>query len=87
VTARGDRSTTVIDSLENDEANRCVDLFTRADGSWGFEEYRRDPEDGGIWRRVAYYGQAVHATRAAALAAAATRVEWLGAAIARRGEV
>lgn len=68
----------VVASFENDAADRCVDLFTRADGSWGFEEYRRDPEDRGVWTRVGYFGRAVYATREAAVAAARAAVAWFG---------
>ncbi|HEY2564091.1 MAG TPA: hypothetical protein VGI44_10300, partial [Acidimicrobiales bacterium] len=28
-------------------ADRCVDIFSRPDGTFGFEEFRRDPEDMG----------------------------------------
>jgi len=27
--------------------DRCVDVFARPDGTFGFEEFRRDPEDMG----------------------------------------
>ncbi|MFJ5297717.1 hypothetical protein ACIQAL_14455 [Pseudomonas sp. NPDC088368] len=45
---------TVLDSVENDERNRCVDIFVRTDGSYGFEEFRFDPEDG-QWMKTRYY--------------------------------
>ena len=35
----------VIRSINAPGDARCVDLFARPDGSFGFEEYRRDPED------------------------------------------
>ena len=35
----------VLTSLENSAGDHCVDIFVRADGTFGFEEYRRDPED------------------------------------------
>jgi hypothetical protein len=46
---RIDKSWVVFASLENPERNRCADLFLRPDGSCGFEEFRRDPEDTGAW--------------------------------------
>ncbi len=52
---RLDKSWVVLASLENPEANRCVDLFVRPDQSHGFEEFRRDPEDSGAWTPVQYY--------------------------------
>jgi hypothetical protein len=44
---RIDKSWIVFDSVENDHHDRCVDLFQRPDGTWGFEEFRRDVEDAG----------------------------------------
>jgi hypothetical protein len=44
---RIDKSWSVFISIENFEHNRCVDLFSRPDGSYGFEEFRRDVEDQG----------------------------------------
>ena len=79
--SRHDPSATVLASFENGEANRCVDLFARTDGSWGFEEFRRDPEDGGTWTRVGQFLPERHATREAALAAATARVPWLKGAL------
>ena len=35
----------VVASIENGAHDRCVDLFLRPDGSYGFEEFRRDVED------------------------------------------
>ena len=67
----------VLASIENAEANRCVDIFIRGDGSFGFEECRRDPEDAGRWTQVAYYAHRVYATRDEATAAAAKIVKWM----------
>jgi hypothetical protein len=67
----------VLASVENAEANRCVDIFIRGDGSFGFEEYRRDPEDGGQWTLVAYHSHRVYATRDEARAAAGQIVGWM----------
>jgi len=39
-------SNKVLASLENSYGDYCVDIFTRPDGSFGFEEHRRDPEEG-----------------------------------------
>ncbi|MHA1529322.1 MAG: hypothetical protein ACTSVG_09885 [Alphaproteobacteria bacterium] len=64
-------------SIETPDGGRCVDLFRRADASFGFEEYRRDPEDGGGWFAIGFHGNATFATEAAALAEACQRVGWL----------
>ena len=74
---RIDKSWVVLDSIENDEGSRCVDLFRRPDGSFGFEEFRRDPEDAGLWTPVAFYSGAAYPSREAALAQARARVAWL----------
>ena len=39
----------VLRSINDEDASRCVDIFLRPDGSIGFEEYRRDVEDGRGW--------------------------------------
>ena len=67
---RIDKSWLVFPSIENFEHDRCVDLFSRPDGTFGFEEFRRDAEDRGAWTPVQYYSGAVYSSREAALAAA-----------------
>ncbi len=64
-------------SIETPDGGRCVDLFLRPDASFGFEEYRRDPEDGSGWFPIGFHGDAAFATEAAALAEARQRVGWL----------
>jgi len=68
----------VLASLENREADRCVDIFVRTDGTFGFEECRRDYEDAGRWFPLDKYSKLVFATQAGALAEANARVLWLG---------
>jgi hypothetical protein len=76
---RIDRSWLVFASIENREHDRCVDLFSRPDGSFGFEEFRRDPEDAGAWTPVRYFSGAVYPSGEAALRAAEAAVLWLAA--------
>jgi len=64
---RIDKSWLVFTSIENFEHDRCVDLFSRPDGSFGFEESRRNPEDGGEWTPVQYYSGSAYASQDAAL--------------------
>jgi len=59
---RIDKSWLVLESIENAEHDRCVDLFRRADGSFGFEAFRRDVEDAGLWTAVAYHSGAAYAS-------------------------
>ncbi len=64
-------------SIETTDGGRCVDLFRRPGGSFGFEEYRRDPEDSSGWVAIGFHADAAFATEAAALAEARHRVAWL----------
>jgi hypothetical protein len=64
-------------SIETPDRGRCVDVFRRPDASFGFEEYRRDPEDTGGWFAIGFHGEATFVTEAAALAEARRRVAWL----------
>ncbi len=75
---RIDKSWVVLSSIETAEGDRCVDLFRRPDGSFGFEEFRRDPEDAGTWTPVRYYSGAVYTSKEEALAVAKRMVLWLG---------
>lgn len=79
MSTRLDPSWTVLESVENGQHDRCVDLFRRPDGSFGFEEFRRDPEDGGRWTPVSWYLDGRYASREAAWASAAAAVPWLAA--------
>jgi hypothetical protein len=67
----------VQESIENPQHDRCVDVFMRPDGSFGFEEFRRDAEDAGAWTPVSYFSGLRHASEGEALADAARRVTWL----------
>jgi hypothetical protein len=83
---RIDTSWTVFVSVENVEHDRCVDMFSRPDGSYGFEEFRRDIEDGGLWTPVQYYSAASYVSSAEALGAAERCVSWLADILARKSD-
>ena len=70
----------VVKSLENDAADRCVDIFQRHDGSFGFEECRRDHEDGAVWFPLDRYSRLIFGSEQDALAEARAQVAWLAAA-------
>lgn len=74
---RVDKSWTVLASHQTPEADRCVDLFSRPNRTFGFEEFRRDPEDMGAWTPVSYYSSREYPTAHTALVAARQAVPWL----------
>jgi hypothetical protein len=77
VSARLDPSWFVLASWQSSDGFRCVDIFLRPDGSYGFEEFRCDPEDMGAWTPVAYFSGATFAARADVERAAKRAVPWL----------
>lgn len=81
---RIDKSWVVFASVENDEHDRCVDVFHRPDGTFGFEEFRRDVEDAGAWTPLGYFSGAAYASSPAAYAAAEAAVSWLADILRRR---
>ena len=74
---RLDPSWIVLESLENAQHNRCADVFTRPDGSFGFEEFRRDPEEAGVWTPVRYFSGLRYTSKCEAMDDAAWKVAWL----------
>ena len=74
---RIDKSWVVFASIENDEHSKCVDVFYRPDGTFGFEEFRRDVEDAGEWTPLGYYSGSVYTSSVATYEAAEAAVLWL----------
>ena len=71
--------TRVVASFNSPTGDRCVDIFLRDDGTFGFEEYRRDPEDMRGWFALNCYSTQVFATDRDALAQAKAKVPWMTA--------
>jgi predicted oxidoreductase (fatty acid repression mutant protein) len=67
----------VLASFDNDAGDHCVDVFARDDGTFGFEEFRRDPEDLRGWFPLNRYSTQVFATEADALSQARVWVAWM----------
>ncbi len=67
----------VLRSINGQGATICVDIFQRPDGSYGFDEFRRDPEDPRGWYSIGHFGDQVFGTEDAAVAAALEAVGWL----------
>lgn len=77
---RNDSSRRVVTSVETPDGQRCVHLFQRSDSTFGFEEFRRGPEDPehpDAWTAVANHSARVFPTLPEARAAAAMSVSWL----------
>ena len=81
---RIDKSWLVFASIENPERDRCVDFFSRPDATFGFEEFRRDPEDRGNWTAVQYYSGAAFPAADAAYDAAERAIPWLAQLLRER---
>jgi hypothetical protein len=43
----------VVQSINDENAQRCVDIVRQIDGRFGWSECRRDPEDAHGWRHLA----------------------------------
>jgi len=67
----------VVASFNNPEGDHCVDVFERDDGTFGFEEYRRDAEDLKGWFSLHRYSSLVFPTDRAARERAKATVIWM----------
>ena len=67
----------VLESINNASGDHCVDIFEREDGSFGFEEFRRDHEDLRGWFSLRRYSTQAFATFDAALRQARSSIAWL----------
>ena len=68
---------TVINSINNNEGNLCVDIFKRNNQTFGFEEYRRDPETNSGWYKIGFYSNKVFKNDTEALEYAKKQISWL----------
>jgi hypothetical protein len=67
----------VLRSIETVDGMRCVDFFIRPDGSYGFEEYRRDMEDARGWFPIGFHAERKFANEEEAETKALSTVLWL----------
>jgi len=74
LSGRIDKSWVVLKSFEDKSRCYCVDVFTRPDGCFGFEEFRRDPEDQGKWSGVKYYSGTEYQSEEQALQSATQKI-------------
>ena len=69
----------VIHSINLTGDHVFVDVFRRPDGTYGFDEFRRDPEETSGWYSIGHYSNQVFADADMALCAAKETVGWLAA--------
>ena len=70
-------TSSVVTTLHNEDGHRCVKITKGSDGTFGFAEFRRDPEDAGGWTLVSDTPPAIYATQEQATAAARAGIGWL----------
>ena len=70
-------SSVVLNSIENLNGDRCLDVFERDDGTFGFEEFRKEPESKTGWVLVGYYSDGMYKTQGLVFFEAGKRVSWL----------
>jgi hypothetical protein len=80
---RLDKAWRVLSSPSTPAVDRCVDIFVRPNGTFGFEEFRRDPEDMGAWTPIAYYSTREFESENEAVAVARDKVPWLSGVLDR----
>jgi len=71
----------VIRSVNLDGETICVDIFLGPEGTYGVDQFRRDPDDGRGWYSIEHHGKASLVTFDEALAKAKTEVSWLSDAV------
>ncbi len=49
LSSRPDPTWSVVTSARTPNGDRCVDVFVRPSGTYGYEEFGRDPDDMGVW--------------------------------------
>ena len=67
----------VLASLEDSTRTSCVDIFLRADGTFGFEEYRANLDSGVGWQSLARFSHLIFASGEEALREAQRVIPWL----------
>ena len=71
------KKNTVIFSVNNDEGNLCLDIFIRKNKTFGFEEFRKDPENTNGWYKIGNYGDKIHFNQKEAYENACKKIMWL----------
>jgi hypothetical protein len=67
----------VLRSINTPDGGRCIDIFIRPDGTFGFEEFRRDIEDSSGWFPIGAHGNKKFSTEKAAFQRAKEFFIWI----------
>ena len=67
----------VLESAQSSSDGLCVDFFEHPDGGFGFEQFRRDPEDRGSFTQVSYFSAQRFPSVLEAVAVAQATIDWL----------
>ena len=67
----------VLHSVNSCDQSQCVDVFVREDGTYGFEQFRRDFEDIHGWQPMGGFRDFVFLSEKKAFEAALNNVVWL----------
>jgi len=70
------KSYRVVNSFDNDEKNRCVDILQDLDGNFRFQEFRREPEDIIGWFLIRDSSPIHFSSEAEAIKGAQKGVKW-----------
>ena len=66
----------VINSINNDENNLCIDFFIRNNNTFGYQEYRKDPENISEWYRIGSYDHKIFLSKNDAYQDAKNKIVW-----------
>ena len=66
----------VINSINNDNNNLCIDFFIRNNKTFGNQEYRKDPENISGWYRIGNYDYKVFSNKDDAYHDAKKTIVW-----------
>jgi hypothetical protein len=69
----------VVNSFDNDEKNRCIDIVQDSDGNFRFQEWRREPEDISGWFLIRDSSPIHFRSEMEAIKAAQQDVKWFKA--------
>mgnify|MGYP001218263758 FL=1 len=67
----------VVNSINNDRNNLCIDFFIRKNKTFGYQEYRKDPENMTEWYRIGNYDHKIFLSKNEAYQDAKKRIVWL----------